>query len=170
MSTNKFLTLLADGATHLVTAIASSSGASDKDKLVATGSDGKLSLSLMPTGLDVAAEDMTASEALSVGNFINIFLDSGTRKVRKADAANNRPAHGFVLANIAADDHGTVYTSGLNSQLSGLDAGKKYFLGTTPGATSATVALNSGEIVQPLGTAISATTLRFEFDEPIYVD
>ena len=170
MSTNKFLTLLADGATHLVTAISSSSGASDKDKLVATGSDGKLDISLMPTGLDVSAEDMEAAEAISAGDFINIFDDSGTRKVRLADAANNRPATGFVLANIANAATGTVYTAGINSQLSSLTPGAKYFLATTPGEVRGTITITSGEFVQALGTAISATTLRFEFDEPIYVD
>ncbi|MDJ0591124.1 MAG: hypothetical protein QNJ72_14200 [Pleurocapsa sp. MO_226.B13] len=170
MSVKKFLTLLSDGATHLVTAIASSTGAADKDKIVATGADGKLDLSLMPTGLDVSAEDMEAAEAIAAGEFINIFDDGGTRKVRLADADNNRPAHGFVLENIANAATGKVYTTGVNNQLSGLTPGVKYFLSDTPGDAVNTVAITSGNLIQSLGTAIGDTSLRFEFDEPIYVD
>ena len=170
MSVKKFLTLLSDGATHLATAIASSAGAADKDKIVATGSDGKLDISLMPTGLDVAAEDMEAAESLSAGAFVNIFDDSGTRKVRLADADNNRPAHGFVNANIANAGTGTVYTSGVNNQLSSLTPGTRYFLSDSPGDVTNSVTIASGNLIQTLGTAISATSIRFEFDEPIYVD
>lgn len=170
MSVKKFLTLFADGTTRLVSAIASSAGATDKDKIVATGSDGKLALSLMPAGLDIAAEEMEAGESVSGGDFVNIFDYSGIRKIRLADASNNRPAHGFVLNNIALGASGQVYTSGSNGQLSSLTPGTKYFLHTTPGKVSATKALTDGEFVQALGTAISANSLRFEFDDPIYID
>ena len=173
---NRFLTILVDGKQYLKTAIASSRGSVDKDSLVATGASGKLDISLMPAGLDISAETMTAGEAISAGDFVNIFNDGGARKVRLADAANNRPAHGFVLANISNAATGTIYTSGINSSLGNLTPGEKYFLGIVPGkirkdlSASAAIAIKSGEFIQTLGTAISTNTIRFEFDEPIYVD
>ncbi len=167
---NKFLTLLANGTTHLISAIATSSGAADKNKIVATDDSGKLDLSLMPSDLGVEAEDMTASEAIAPGEFINIFDDAGTRKVRLADASADLPAHGFVLAGIAADETGKVYTAGVNSQLTSLIPGGKYFLDVSPGGIRSTITIASSEFVQALGTAIDTTALRFEFDEPIYID
>ena len=168
--TNKFLTLLADGATHLVAAISSSGGIVDKEKIVATNAEGTIDITLLPTGLDTSAENMLAAESISAGDFINIFEDQGTRKVRLADAANLRPAHGFVLTNLALGDSGSIYTAGVNSQLTNLVPGRKYFLNIVPGAIIPLINLVSGNLVQSLGTAISSTQLRFEFDEPIYVD
>ena len=167
---NRFFTLLADGKQYLRRAIAVSSGTVDKDKIVATGSDGKLDISLMPSGLDISAESMTASEAIASGEFINIFNDGGVRKIRLADADNNRPAHGFVRGNVVIGAEAKVYTQGVNSELTELIPGNKYFLSDIPGGTTGSVTIAPGHLIQTLGTAISTTALRFEFDEPVYVD
>lgn len=165
---NKYYTFK-NNQQKLETAISVSAGDVDAKKIPATGNDGKLHASFMPTGLDISAENIIASEAIAGGKFINIFEDSGIRKVRLADASSNRPAHGFVLAGIASEASGTVYTTGNNTQVSGLTPGVQYFLGTTPGDFSATADLTSGNLIQSLGTAISSTSLRFEFDEPVHV-
>ena len=168
---NKFLTLLTTGKQALVTAITNSAGTDDANKMVATGSDGKLNISLFPAGIDIQAENAIASEALAAGNWINIFEDAGVRKIRKADAASNRPAHGFILEGIASGDPGVFYASGVNSQLSGLTPGATYFISAdTPGTVTATMPpTTTGNLIQFLGYASSATSLRFEYDEPIYV-
>lgn len=167
---NRFLTILADGKQYLKEAIVSSRGVEDKNTLVATGANGKLDISLFPAGLDISAETMTAAEAISAGDFVNIFNDGGTRSVRLADADNNRPAHGFVLENIAGNTAGKIYTTGINNQLTGLTPGDKYFLSDIPGGLKGSVAITPRNLIQSLGTAISTSALRFEFDEPIYVD
>jgi hypothetical protein len=45
--------------------------------------------------------------------------------------------------------------------MSGLTPGAKYFLATTAGGVSATAPSGSGNVVQPVGVAINATTLSF---------
>ena len=171
MSNNKFITLLSTGKQALLTAIASSTGATDADKIIATGNDGKINVSFLPAGVDVQAEDAIASEDLAAGNWINVFLDAGVRKIRKADAGNNRPAHGFVLAGTTTGDTGTFYAAGINSQLSALTPGTSYFLSAdTPGTLTDTMPpQTSGNLIQFLGYSASATSLRFEYDEPVYV-
>ena len=168
---NKFITLLTTGKQALISAITNSAGIADANKIVSTGTDGKLNISLFPAGVDVQAENAIASEALASGNWINIFDDAGVRKIRKADAANNRPANGFVLEGIASGESGIFYAAGINAQLSGLAPGATYFLSAdTPGTLTNTMpSLTSGNFVQFLGYASSATSLRFEYDEPIYI-
>lgn len=170
----KFLRLLTNGNISEEKPIVESTGNTDADKIPVTDATGKLDISLFPTGIDVAAKNTVASETLSAGDFVNLFDDAGTIKARLADAENNRPAVGFVLKNIAANATGLVYSQGINTQLSGLQAGNKYFLSNTPGEVSNTPIIESGDLkagtfVQVLGIAISGTELRFEFDDPIYV-
>lgn len=171
----RFLTLLIDGSTKFVSAITSSQGATDKNKIVATDGNGKLDLSLMPSGLDVATFNAAVSENLSAGDFINIFDDGGTRKVRKADADNNRPAHGFVLSAVAANEQGLIYTKGTNTALTGLSLGSNYYLSNIPGKSASTPVvenneLKSGSLYQELGTAIAANSLEFEYNGVITIE
>lgn len=168
MTTNRFLTLL-NGVQQLVTAIATSSGATDANRIVATGSNGRLDASLMPTGIGAATETIVASEALVAGDFVNIWNNSGTRSVRKADASNNRPANGFVLSAVANAANATVFLQGLNTGVSGLTPGSTTWLATAGAATQAAPANTSGTIVQILGTAVSATAINFEADAPISI-
>lgn len=163
MSTNRFLTLV-DGIRQLATAIATSSGAGDANKIVATGSDGRLHTSFMPVGIGAATETIAASENLSAGDFVNIWNNSGTRNVRKADASNTRPAHGFVLAAVTSGQNATVFTQGANTGLSSLTPGTVRFLAATPGLSTATAPSTAGQIVQELGYTLSTTSMQFEYD------
>lgn len=165
MSTNRFLTIL-NNARQLVTAISTSAGAGDGNKIVATDSSGRLSSTLMPVGVALATKSIVASEALSAGDFVNIWSNSGTENVRKADASNSREAHGFVLAAVASGASATVYLQGENTALSGLTPGTVRFLSATPGASSATAPAATA-IFQELGVATSPTTLIFEYDRAI---
>lgn len=172
MSTNKFLTII-NGARRLVSAIAQSMGAADANKIISTNSAGKLDVSFLPSGVAIQTEAMTASEALAAGDFVNIFDDSGTRKVRKADASNGRLANGYVLEAIDANQTATVYKTGSNSALSGLTPGQiRYLSATTAGRSAATTPTPgaSGQIIQCLGYAESTTSILFEFDEPTTIE
>jgi hypothetical protein len=166
MSSSKFLTII-NGVRSLVPAIAASAGAADANKVMMTGSDGKIDLSLMPTGVGPAVSTIVASEALSAGDFVNIFNNAGTPNVRKADASNNRPAHGFLLAAAAANANASVYRSGANTAVTGLTAGVDYYLSASMAGLSTAIAPSTaGQFIQVLGTATSSTQLYFEFDEP----
>ncbi len=150
-------------------AITQSTGAADAGKIPALDSTGKLDSSMLPTGSGEDTKVVPAYEDLNAGDFVNFFDDSGTVKVRKADASTQgKTADGFVLAAVTAGNNATVYLSGTNTQLSGLSGGSYYYLSaTTPGGVSATAPTGSGQVVQRLGKAVSDTEISFHPGEPI---
>ena len=146
-----------------VESIASTAGAADAGKLIVTSGDGKLDASLMPTGLAADTLMVVASETLSAGDFVNVWDDAGTAKVRKADASMaGKEADGFVVSAVTSGQSGLVYFEGRNSGLTGLTLGARYYLSTSPGATTSTAPAGSGNVVQYLGRATTATSLVFE--------
>lgn len=161
MSSNKFVTII-NGVRTLVTAIATSAGVGDANKIVATGADGRLSSTLLPVGIGADTFSAPTTEALAAGNFVNVYDNAGTANVRKADASNGRDANGFVLEAVANAANATVYRMGTNTQLTSLTAGITYYLSpTTAGTATATAPSTSGQIIQELGTASTATSLNF---------
>ena len=140
---------------------------SSPNKLVMTGGDGKIDVSVLPTGVGADTAVINASEALAAGDLVNIWNNSGTANVRKADASTaGKEAHGFVLAAVASGQPATVYFEGTNTQMTGLTPGRQY-LSTTPGKTSATAPTGSGQVVQVVGFAVSATAMNFQSCTPI---
>jgi hypothetical protein len=151
MTTNRFLTIVS-GLTQLVTAISSSAGAGDANKIIATGGDGKLDSSLLPTGIGAETETIQASETLAAGDWVNLFDSTGAR-VRKADGSNGREAHGFVLAGVTSGQDATVYRAGINTQVTSPAPGATYWLSTASPGTGTTTAptLTTGHTIQVLG-------------------
>lgn len=140
---------------------------SSPNKLVMTGADGRLDISVLPVGVGADTAVINASEALAAGDLVNIWNNSGTANVRKADASTaGKEAHGFVLAAVASGQPATVYFEGTNTQMTGLTPGRQY-LSTTPGKTSATAPTGSGQVVQVVGFAVSATAMNFQSTLPI---
>lgn len=140
---------------------------SSPNKLVMTGADGRLDISVLPVGVGADTAAINASEALAAGDLVNIWDNSGTANVRKADASTaGKEAHGFVLAAVASGQPATVYFEGTNTQMTGLTPGRRY-LSTTPGKTSATAPTGSGQVVQVVGFAVSATAMNFQSNPPI---
>jgi hypothetical protein len=153
---------LVSGVPTEVTAVDTSAGAGDAGKIVALDAAGLLASSMMPAGFGANVDTIASSENLSAGDFVNIYDNAGTINVRKADADNGRPAHGFVKAAVVSPANATVYGLGeLNDQVSGLTVGADYFLSTTAGGVTTTAPSSSGAYVQFLGRAKSATALRF---------
>lgn len=144
------------------TATVSSAGVGDAGKIVALDGTGKLDSTVMPTGIGADVASITAGENLSAGDLVNIYDDSGAFKVRKADAATNKPAHGFVLSAATSGNAATVYFEGTNAQVTGLSAGYLYLSGSSPGQCAAAAPTTSGYIVQKVGVATSATSMNFE--------
>ena len=143
--------------------ITTTTGASDAGKIIQTDSAGLIDISLLPVGVGAEVTVVPSFENLTGGHFVNIFNDSGTVKGRKADATTNaKPAHGFTLANVTAPANVTVYSiSNKNTALSGLTLGADYWLSTTAGGVVATAPSSTGNLVQELGTAESATSMVF---------
>lgn len=150
----------------IVNSVNTTTGAPDAGKVAALGADGLLALSMMPVGVGTDVKVITTSEALAAGDYVNIWDNAGF-KVRKADATTvGKQAHGFVLASCASGAPATVYMEGTNTSVIGMVAGT-VFLSTTAGLGSATAPAGSGNVIQNLGTAVSATAVNFSALAPI---
>lgn len=108
-----------------------------------------------------ASTPITASEALAANDIVSVWNSSGA-KVRKANATDStKIGIGFVDAAVSSSASATVKFAGIISGLSGLTIGADYFLSTTGGGITTTPPSASGNIVQKIGTALSATELLF---------
>jgi len=146
--------------------IGSSAGAGDAEKLIHLDTGGKLDESFMPTGIGADTQVVVASEDINANENVNVWSDGGAFKIRKADATTEgKEAHGFLKSSVLSGGNGTVYFKGTNSGLSGLTPGRVY-QSTTPGQTTNTPPSGSGNVVQCIGTATSATSMNFEPGEP----
>lgn len=150
----------------IVNSKTSSAGAGDAGKVVALDGSGKIDSTMMPVGIGADTQTITASEALAAGDLVNIWDNTGA-KVRKADATTaGKEAHGFVLSAVSNGNPATVYFEGSNTAMSGLTPGVQ-FLATTAGTTSTTAPSASGNVVQRVGFAVSATTMNFQSQPPV---
>jgi hypothetical protein len=151
-----------------VEAKTTSAGAGDAGKIPALDGTGRLDPSMMPVGVAADVTVVPASEALSAGDYVNLWNDAGTMKARKADATSaGKEADGFVIAAVANGANASVYHEGGNTALSSLTLGARYYLATTPGAGTTTPPDGAGNVLQYLGRAVSTTKLVFEADEGI---
>ncbi len=163
----KFLRILS-GIIGELEALVTSTGAGDAGKIPALDATGRLDTSMMPVGIGADTKILAASENLAAGDLINVWTDSGTAKARKADATvAGKEANGFVLAAVTLGNNATVYFDGTNNQLSALTPGAVYYLSATAGGITTTPPSGSGNVVQRVGRALSATELTFEPGEPI---
>ena len=166
MAGNKYISSNS-GVLAEVTAVQSSTGATDAGKIVALDTAGRLDNSFMPVGIGADTASIVASEALSAGDYVNVYDDTGTAKVRKADATTaGKEAHGFVLSAVSSAASATVYFEGTNTAITGQTAGVVY-LATTAGAGSITPPSAAGNVVQRIGFAVSATAMNFTSNQPI---
>lgn len=166
MAAKKFLRLI-NGVLTEIFGVQTSAGASNAGDLVSLDDSGRIDGSMMPVGIGADTATVQTSEALAAGDFVNIWNDSGSPRVRKADATTaGKEAHGFVLAAVSGGNNATVYLEGTNTQVSSMTAGN-VFLQTTAGAGGATPPSASGNVVQRLGVAVSATAVSFEPSQPI---
>lgn len=145
-----------------------SAGAADAGRLVALDANGFLDPSLFPAGFGETFAAVEADEALVAGDLVYLFDDAGTPKCAKASAAvAGNPAQGYVLDAFNATDLAVVFFSGINSQVAGLLAGQRRYLGETAGANVSAPVTGAGKLHQLVGKGVSATELLFEPDDDI---
>ena len=145
--------------------LTTSTGAASAGRVVALNSQGDIDQSMLPPGVAPDIATLVCAEAVTAGDFVNVFNDAGTPKVRRADATTaGKHAHGFVLEDADLDATAAVYFEAVNNMVTGHVAGD-VFLDTTPGAATATPPNGSGNIVQRLGVASSATSINVEFGQ-----
>jgi hypothetical protein len=160
---NKVVKMTAGGiiAPAVLNATASSAGAGDAAKVVQLDGTGRIDTSMMPVGVAADVAVVAASENLAAGDFVNIHNSTGA-KVRKADATTaGKEAHGFVLGAVTSGNNATVYFEGTNTGVTGATPGPVY-LSATAGLSTSTAPSSSGNVVQRLGVAVSATAVNFE--------
>lgn len=165
-----FLSIVAGKITEIA-ALVVSGGSGDAGKIPALDSSGRLDNSVMPVGISADTKVVLASEALSAGDFVNIYNNAGTANCRKASAADaTKPAHGFVLNNVSSGTNATIYFVGANTALTGLTPGGIYVLSaTTPGGVvaQASAPATTGNVLQSVGVATAASEINVEIGAPI---
>ena len=153
-------------APAVLNAVNASAGAGDAAKIVQLDSSGRIDTTMMPVGVGADSLSLTTSEAIASGDFVNIWNSSGA-KVRKADATvAGKEAHGFVLVGVGSGAAATVYFEGTNTGVTGQTPGP-VFLSTTAGVATSTAPSGSGNVVQRIGFATSATAINFQSQPPI---
>ena len=166
MPAKKFLRLVSGVITE-VFGVQSSAGAANAGDVPVLDDTGRLDNSMMPVGIGADTAVIAASESLAAGNWVNVWNDASTAKVRKADATTaGKEVHGFVLSAVTSGNPATVYFEGTNTQVSGQTPGPVY-LQTTAGTGGATIPSASGNVVQQVGVALSATSVNFERGTPV---
>ena len=165
MAAKKFLRLV-NGVLTEIFGVQTSAGAGNAGDLVSLDDSGRIDNSMMPVGIGADTATITASETLAAGNWVNVWDNSGA-KVRKADATTaGKEVHGFVLSAVTSGNPATVYFEGTNTQVTGQTPGPVY-LQTTAGTGGATIPSASGNVVQSIGVAVSATAVNFERNTPV---
>lgn len=160
MPAEKFLKNVAGGFVEAVSV--ATGGAPSAEKIPSLDASGRLDLTMMPSGIGPGTSIVQASEALIAGDYVNIHNVASAFRVRKADAATaGKEAHGYVLTAVASGANATVFSDGLNTGVTAQLPGQ-VFLSTTPGIGSATAPTVAGQVSQPLGIAMSATSVNFE--------
>jgi len=145
-----------------------SAGAGDAGKAVALDGSGRLSVTVMPSGISADTSSPLASENLTAGDFINVYNNAGVANVRKADGSGlGKPATGFVLAAVISGQNATVYHSGENNQVTGATVGEVFLSSALAGGSSSSTPLTAGQTLQSIGMAVSATSIFFHPQIPI---
>ena len=166
MAAKKFLRLV-NGVLTEIFGVQTSAGAGNAGDLVSLDNSGRIDNSMMPIGIGADTAVINASEGLAAGDWVNVWNDASTAKVRKADATTaGKEANGFVLAAVTSGNPATVYFEGTNTQVTGQTPGPVY-LQTTAGAGGATIPSASGNVVQQIGVAVSASAVNFERNTPV---
>ena len=161
MAAKKLLRLIGGVITE-VFGVQTSAGAGNAGDIVALDDTGRIDNSMMPIGIGADTAVINASEGLAAGDWVNVWNDASTAKVRKADAATaGKEANGFVLAAVTSGNPATVYFEGTNTQVTGQTPGPVY-LQTTAGAGGTTIPSAAGNVVQQVGVAVGATAVNFE--------
>jgi hypothetical protein len=154
------------GIIQEASAISTSAGAGSAGLIPALDEAGLLNDNMMPVGMgaDLIVVKTGVGDLLA-NDVVYLHLVTAVLTADKADATDaTKRAQGYVKVGTAAGDDCTVY---LDSQLpgTGLTPGAKYYLTVVPGTVSVTPPAGSGNMVQCVGEAISATAIKFDPDK-----
>jgi len=165
MAVRKLIQLNSNGTQNEYAGKSASAGSGDASEFPILDNAGKLDITFMPNGIGPDVVVLVAGEALAAGDFVYVLAGGG---VMKADATTfAKRAMGYVIASVLNGGNATVYFDESNAALSGLTPGSTYYLSATAGVATLTAPTNSGQYVQELGIATSATSLHVNIRIPI---
>ena len=159
----------AAGKDKLVTATSTSTGVAEAGDIVSLDSSGNLDITLLPLGAGPDTKVLEASEDLAAGDYVNIYDDGGTPKVRLADNSNSRDAHGFVVAAVVTAANATVYFEGTNTAVAAGTTGQRAYLGTAGDVITTPLVEddigNAGKLSQFLGVYVDTNEINTDIDD-----
>ena len=172
MANKKFMSIVG-GKNELIAGVSSSAGAGNAGDLIALDSTGKLDVSMLPVGVGPDVKVHPASEALAAGNYVNIWNDAGTIKVRLADNSNGREAHGFVLTSALEGADAVVYFEGPNTAAPIGTVNNRVYLGVAGGVVTTALDIyapaNEGKLHQFLGIYIDTDEVNTDIDDYVII-
>lgn len=170
MAGNRYLTLVA-GVRTWIAALVVSAGSGSAGSLVALDASGKLDSTVMPSGIGASTRSCVASAAITAGMWVNLYSNAGVLNARPADnTAAGQEANAFATASVSSAATGTFTLSGVNGNCTGLTIGSIYYLGTVGASVvGASLPSTSGNVIQPIGKALSATEMEFVPDYPVTI-
>lgn len=160
----------ATGVLHpsILNATQTSAGAGSAGRIVQLDGAGRIDGTMMPSGIGAEQASIQASEAISVGDYVNIHSVTGQPRVRRADAATpGREAHAFAVTAATSGTNCTIQFEGANGGVTGQTPGPVFLSDTTAGRGQATAPTAAGRIVQRIGFASSGVSVSFNAGEPI---
>jgi hypothetical protein len=165
MAVHKVIQVNSNGSQSEYAGKSTSSGAGDAGEFTILDSSGKLDISLLPNGIGSDTNTVVAGEALSAGDFV--YITAGGLAMKADSTAIAKRAVGYVLTSVLNAGNATVYFDDSNSSLTGLTIGLTYYLSAISGQVTSIAPTTSGQIVQELGIAITATSLHVNIKTPI---
>ena len=139
-------------------------GSSNANKIAALDSAGKIANTMLPDGIGQDTIVVQASEALSAGQFVNIWKSGSDTRVRRASATSAiTRADGFIKEDVASGSDATIFISGINTDVGGsINEGDKVFLGTNPGEGRSIPPTSANNIAQYLGVCTDDNTVAVD--------
>jgi hypothetical protein len=148
--------LLGEGTSNVAFAAPSTAGY----VLTDNGATSDPTFQALPSSGNPTATILAAGN-IAAGSLVNVYNNAGTANVVQADNTSSATsANGVALSAITSGVSGVITFGAIGvSGLSGLTPGQ-LFLGTA-GAPTSTAPSSTGDVIQPIGLAITATTAVF---------
>lgn len=138
-------------------------GNSGKVLAVNANSDGLEWLQLSVTSGNIM--QFPADPDLLTNDAVNLYVDNGVLRARKADASLGYETHGFAIS-VSSGSAQVLLFLGLLQNQTGLSIGSKYYLSTS-GSITTQPPQENGWIVQEVGLAVSESILAVRIGQPI---
>lgn len=116
------------------------------------------------SGEDSDISVVIAFEEINSGQAIHLFDDNGVTRARLADSSVPYEAHGFAITSTLQGEYVPFSTDRAKLSLSGVMAGRTYYVSTSGGITASPPS-TTGHIIQRVGYGTNINVLQVEIGE-----